>query len=425
MAPFPKDPLQAREAQETGRFIPAKERRPEIPTSLSELISEMLSPNARERPNAFTLMERLGTALQTGDWISDYEAGKRHYGEGDAETAFNYFERAAFSAPEDGRRSAQYRELLEYLIDTADSCSKILAVAQQLVQPIVATTVGDPKATDGFDKFVSKLISEPAVEPQKQEFQCNALRMLVELVLELPPVSSLVKGIHQLLKNLDHPALWRLREDIYLIGLLYRDAELLEMALVGALCIRSARKLRERDGTLLHAQVWLRRAEKLGVTSSPEYRKERDAVDTLLRKTATPPVLPPIPSSQEPASRTVGEGEKAHLNVRRITAWVNRLQRLHPYVQGVRRVRKDPNLPLTPTRLLSLDNIGQHLTAAMSGLEPTQVIPAVLDESFCEPKGSTVLRVNLVLPRGTTVAQREAAVGLLREDTSLFGPDAD
>ena len=94
----------------------------------------------------------------------------------------------------------------------------------------------------------------------------------------------------------------------------------------------------------------------------------------------------------------------------------------HPYVQAVRRVRRDPNLDLRPTRILDLSNIAQHATAAQ-GMEPKRIIPAVLDESYCIPAGSTALRINIVLPENTTLRQRECAIERLRRDSALFGED--
>ena len=100
---------------------------------------------------------------------------------------------------------------------------------------------------------------------------------------------------------------------------------------------------------------------------------------------------------------------------------MERLLRLHPYVQAVRRVRRDRNIPLSPTRLLPLENIAQQLQSSGEKLDSARIIPAVLDDSFCSPKGTTVLRINIMLPPGTTIGQREAAIASLKADGSLFG----
>jgi hypothetical protein len=79
-------------------------------------------------------------------------------------------------------------------------------------------------------------------------------------------------------------------------------------------------------------------------------------------------------------------------------------------------------LALSSTRLLPVKNIAQHLRAGADVMEESRIIPTVLDESYCNPKGSTTLRINIILlPSATTIAQREAAMSLLMEDTSLFG----
>jgi tRNA A-37 threonylcarbamoyl transferase component Bud32 len=421
IAPFPSDSLLAREAQESGNFVPAKDRRQELPTRLSELIAEMMSPDPLARPNAFTLVGRLAPALHASDWTAEFESAKRAYLEGDAETAFEYFERAAFSAPEQGRRSAEYLEVLDYLVDTADTCGRLLSVAPEVIQPLAAAALSNEKAIAPFESLIRKLLKEPATDPARRDFQRTAVHTLVQLLIDVPPGQQLARAVEQLLRSVDHPAVWADREDIFLIGLGYREAGLANLSLVGAWCLTSSRKLRERDATLLHAQIWLRRAERIGVAHSPEYRRESEALERLLRSTATPQTLPKLPESQDRGMKAVGEDEKGHLDAKRISMWVERLLSLHPYVQGVRRVRRDPKLPLSPTRLLSLDHLAQHVTQAMAGIDSARIIPAVLDDSYCSPKGATALRINIVLPGGTTLAQREAVMEILREDNSLFG----
>jgi hypothetical protein len=89
----------------------------------------------------------------------------------------------------------------------------------------------------------------------------------------------------------------------------------------------------------------------------------------------------------------------------------------------VRRVRKDPGLALRPTRILDLSSMAQHVST-LKGIDPTRIVPAVLDESYCIPSGRTVLRVNIVLAEGTTLRQREAAMERFRRDRTLFGEDS-
>ena len=418
--PFPEDLLAVREAQEHGTFVPAKDVRPEIPLRLSELLSEMMSPDPAVRPNAFTLVGRLVPSLETSDWTADVEHAKKAYLEGDAETACNYFERAAFAAPEAGRRTKEYIEALSYLVDTADSCGRLLLIAPELIQPIVAAAVQEDAAVGPFEQLVAKVLAEPAVDPGKRETQRSTVHTLVELLNDVVPNARLLKGAELLLRSADHPSVWPDREEVFLLGLAYKDSGLIPLAMVGQWCLAAAKKLRERDGNLLSAQIWLRRAERIGVGASAEYRTENEALLKLIRQTATPAVLP-VMAQQEPPSSTVGDGERAHLNVGRIQTWVGRLLKLHPYVQGVRRVKRDPNLPLTPTRILSLGNIAQHLTSGSEAMEAARIIPAVLDESYCIPKGTTALRINIVLPPKTTIAQREAVITLLADDNSLFG----
>jgi eukaryotic-like serine/threonine-protein kinase len=314
-APFPTDSLLAREAQESGRFVQAKERRPEIPLRLSELIAEMMSPDPLKRPNAFTLLGKLSAALHTSDWIAELESGKRSYSEGDAETAFDYLERAAFGAPEDGRRSSQYIEALDYLVDTADTCGKVLSVAPEIIQPIAVAALVNDKAVSAFESLITKVVKDPVPDPKRRDAQRTAIHTLIQLLVDTRPCKQLAKAVELLLGSGELAAVWADREDIFLIGLGYKDANLLGLGLITNWCLNASRKLRERDATLLHAQIWLRRAERIGVSRSSEYIKENEALEKLLRRTATPQLLPSIPESQDSVSRAVGDDEQGHLNV--------------------------------------------------------------------------------------------------------------
>ena len=424
IAPFPHDSMLAREAQEAGTFVSAKERRSDIPSRLSELIAEMMSPDSAARPNAFTLVGRLGSALSASDWVADFESGKRAYSDADAESAFEYFERAAFSAPDEGRRSTEYIQVLDYLIDTAETTGRLSRICREAMQPLVAAAVAGDSAVAPLEAAVTKLLNERAVDPSSRDAIRAAIDTLIQLTSDMQPCASIVRVVELLLKNSDHPDVWSRREDMFLLGLAYFDVSLITLPLVGTWCLTACRKLRERDATLLQGQIWLRRAERLGLLNSAEYRKEAEALEKLIKRTATPKIIPKVPASQDPVDKVIGDDERAHLNSSRVETWVRRLLRLHPYIQGVRRVRRDPKIPLTPTRLLALDHVAQHLTPAMAGIDGARIIPAVLDESYCLPKGTTALRINLILPGGTTLAQREAVIESLRADDSLFGDSA-
>jgi hypothetical protein len=49
-----------------------------------------------------------------------------------------------------------------------------------------------------------------------------------------------------------------------------------------------------------------------------------------------------------------------------------------------------------------------------------RIIPAVLDASFSGAGIDRAIRINIILPSGTTVAQRDAAMRKLRENVRIF-----
>jgi hypothetical protein len=184
-------------------------------------------------------------------------------------------------------------------------------------------------------------------------------------------------------------------------------------------CITCSKRLRESGEAADECQLWLRRLERLGVDGSDDYRRESEAVQKLQRNTANARELP-ANANQEDPSGVVGTNEAGHLAVEKIRLWVKRVQDKYPYVQAVRRVRKDPKLRLAPSRVLELSNISQHVTD-LPKIDKSRIIPAVLDESYCIPGGTTVLRINILLSPGTTLRQRECAMEQLKKDLSLFG----
>jgi hypothetical protein len=265
-------------------------------------------------------------------------------------------------------------------------------------------------------KLTAAVVESVAVDPAKKE----AKEAVLVTALGAHAASAHASGaVQRLLRSDADPMAWACKEDIYLLGLHYRDAHLVTPGLIEAWCLAACRRERESNAALAMAQKWLRRAERLGVTKSPGYVQERDALDVLLKKTANPVRLPAHAEQQEPTANVVGEDERGHLHYNRIVRWAERLLGLHPEVEAVRLVRKDGGIPLRPTRLLETLNRQHHI----DGVEVERIIPAALDASYCIPSNGA-LRINIILPKGRTVQEREAVVDKLRGDTSLFGEDA-
>lgn len=427
VAPFPMDPAAAREAQVKGRFQSLKELRPDVPLRLSELISSMLASDPAARPNAITVMNELPLTLDSTDWKELFTRGKDAYGNADAETALSYFERAAFSARDADRGTREYAELLGLLLDSSEDCDKTLVIAPKLAQVYaVAILAGAQRnihdAGKALEGFIEKLMQKPANDSEAKESKRSALSSVLITLSDHAPVMAGKRVVEALVAGAFEPPLTQQREDIFLLASAYREANLVDTAMLLSWCLTWSKRLRERGEPLASCQVWLQRAERLSGAGSQELRQEQARVEALLRKTATPSRLARRVADQEPVSKVVGDNERGHLHVERIQHWAGRLLKLHPYVQAIRRVRKDPGVPLYPTRVLDSSNLAQHVAAA-KGIPEERLIPAVLDASYCNPS-TTALRINIILGDGTTIAERELATEELRKDSSLFGDDA-
>lgn len=424
VTPFPADPVAGMKAQQEGRFRPIRELRPnDVSLRLAELVESMLSPNPLDRPNAQTLASILPVAVQAADWKEFCDLGRAAYLEGDSESAFEHLEKAAFTASEKVQHEPEYIQTLELLVDCALDCKRIVDIAPQLVQPVLRCVLQNDQGREFFEKFVSGVVHSIHVTADTRSAVRTALGSLLELLLDHEPKYSLASGVGAVLKSVSEPTVWENRESVYEVAVNYKLASLMSPGLLESWCVAASRIARERNAPIDESQLWLRRAERLGVATNPEFLHEAAEVDKILRHTANARELPALPAAQEDAGRTVGEDERGHLNVNRIRLWVTRLLNRHPYVQAVRRVRKDHGLALRPTRILELSNIGQHIVGVQK-MDVNRIIPAVLDESYCSPSGTTVLRINVVLAEGTSPRQRECAFQRLRMDDALFGEDA-
>jgi hypothetical protein len=112
-------------------------------------------------------------------------------------------------------------------------------------------------------------------------------------------------------------------------------------------------------------------AARCGIVGTEEYKHEFAKIHPILAsvgaksspEAATEQEDPSIFSAvadQEPASKVLGSGEQGHFNVERMEKWVARLQRLYPWVVGVRRVRGDGSIARYPTRVLGIHELNRH-----------------------------------------------------------------
>lgn len=296
----------------------------------------------------------------------------------------------------------------------------------RIAQLVVDVTVNGP-ANDSPDgggalrSMIEQTLSLGAPDELTKNLVREILGTVVQMLLDHRPRQAIVASVQVLLAALIDPPCFERATDLFLLGSKLVSAELLAPHDVARACIAASRLMRLEKGDITGAQAWLRRAARFSGDKLPNYLDELEEVDRQIKKTSTPVQLPADASNQASPDDAVGEDETGHLQVDRIRQWARRVLQLCRWVESVRRVRKDGDLPAHVNQLLDLRNLPQHLNAA-KGIDRERIIPVVLDGSHSIPAG-IALRVNIVLPKGTSEAQRAAAIEALRAEKSLF-PDA-
>jgi hypothetical protein len=188
---------------------------------------------------------------------------------------------------------------------------------------------------------------------------------------------------------------------------------------LGFWCILCCRLAQNNTADYTECHLWLQRAKRFGVHDSVEYTNERERLQPLLSSIGAD-TLPPAAEQEDP-SKILGNDEQGHFDVGKMINWTRRLQRLYPWVVGVRRVRGEGAIARYPTRLLDLRGLARHAKGLPVGMAD-RIIPAALDASYSVTSKDRATRINIILPDGTTGGQRETAIRRLRDNKRLF-PD--
>jgi hypothetical protein len=201
---------------------------------------------------------------------------------------------------------------------------------------------------------------------------------------------------------------------VFEIAIRFREAGILATARIANFCAAAAEAHRRSAASNAVLETWLRRGKRVHPQPTEALATEVKAFEALLQQTQAKATLPPNCENQD--RTVVGTAEKGHLDVERIERFAHRLLEMHPYVCAVKRKRKDGDLPVPSPRLLDDSNLAQH---RVDGIDDNCIIPFALDGSF-NPEGVPV-RMNIVLPKGTTAAQRKVARDAIASNTQLFG----
>lgn len=387
----------------------------------------MLACDPLARPDAIAVAHELSLTLDPTDWRELAKLGDRAYDDTDIQRALETYEKSVFLAPRDVRASGQYVTMLGRFLEIvglADGAEKV-TLLPQLAHLVADVTLNGPSCDTESGGAPLKALVEQAIQlgapddPTKMARR-EVVGTIVSMLLDHAPRAATVLAVQEFLRQINDPVCWERRADLFLVAARLVASGLIAQQSVVSCCIVASRLARLAGEDITQSQNWLRRAARLGAGRGQAYLDELQEVEGQIRKTATPVRLPPDAEAQESPDEVVGDDEKGHLQIKRIRDWTRRLLELYRWVEAVKRVRKEGALPPHSTKILDLQNLSQHMSAA-KGIDRVRIIPAVLDGSHSLPQGCA-LRINIILPKGTTEAQRAAAMDALRADKSLF-PD--
>ena len=370
-----------------------------LPVKLVRIIDKMLAEDPRERPTADVVRIELDGALEAETWDELKNEAEERYLNSEFAAAMRLFEKAVVGFPVDKRGATEHCQLLSDAIACAQDCDT------ERVAVLISETISVAARYGTFhtwDKFVGLIkqragIGNEATEP----------KLVLDNIEKHEPTRNLVNLLEALIEG----ALY-LRTDcerFYQILIGYVD--LLDKYQIAKFCVVCARAARI-SFRMVAAELWLRRARALNADDMPEYVDETKELGNQRSKTGTQITLPKDCKEQD--EKVIGRKEKGHLDVDQLEQFAARLRRVYPFICSVRRVDKNCP-PVNRPTLLPLANIPQH---RCDGIADVRIIPFALDPSFT--RSSASLRMNIVLPDGTSHSQREAAYRVLQENDDLF-----
>ncbi|MBN1203480.1 MAG: serine/threonine protein kinase [Myxococcaceae bacterium] len=380
-----------------------------VPTRLASLVQQMLAEDPALRPSASEVGECLETVFEPLSWRELQEHAAEAFMMDREDDAAHLFGQALSAVPGGERHGEPYARLLGEAADALERSSQPVAWAPQWLDKWVLLARAAPEPLGSWQKLPLVLARYRVSFPQE------GARLIHQLATALaqPPIAP---ALVPLLGAIARQDLFREPESAtatFEALARYYAEQLLDVGLLEDFGVACARHARVRLQQPLTAQLWLQRVRSLGQPVRGDYEQELQALMESRRKTGRLQALPEA-RHQEPVK--VGADERAHLVMAKLEEFDRRVRRLFPFIYRLERVSKDRHLKASRPTLLRQDNIARHLPQGSE--DPGNIIPFALDGSFT-PEGIP-LRMNVVLPMGTTPSQLDAALNVLKEAADLF-----
>lgn len=379
-----------------------------IPGKLRRLLEEMVAEEPMSRPTAEIVRSRLEGVLEAGGWTELVQQAQAAYVESRFDEATHYYERALAEALIAERYSTEFATVVEdifsllseyptqirwwdVLIDAGlDVLTMVRDVATCSNQIFACIQNGVGDSTSGTSRWDCLL---DALE--RREAPHATWAALLRLMIA------------------DLGAVRRHGDRLFEVVNRFRECEILTTAEIADFCAVAAGAARRVAAPMGVIETWLRRGRRVHRKPTDLLAAEIKAFEAIQQKTQATAGLPPDCNEQD--MTVVGTAERGHIDVQRIERFAHRLLKMHSYVCAVKRKRKDGDLPASAPRLLEEDNIAQH---KMDGIDDSRLIPFALDGSYTVD--AVTIRMNIVLPKGTTASQRKMARDAIVANKQLF-----
>ncbi len=413
---FPGSALQCIQAQSSFDFEPVLDARGDVPQKLAVLIESMLHVDPSHRPDAITVSKGMATALVPDEWRDFARVGMQQFANDSLALAYESLSKAVFAVDAD-LRSPDFVDALETLASVAGATAKLGEIAQPLMKRFCESAIVQRASfpVTAASSLLKEFTSASLDARSKHATRC-AIECLCAAVESNGPIVALCDILEALMNCLRQPPFWDSRHELFLLFDSYRSGRYLSQERLGFWCVEACGIAHGVNANHSECQLWLQRAETLGVRESDPFASETRRLAPLIESVGS--ISLPAIAPQEEAEKVIGSDEQGHYDVKRIVAWAKKVQRLYPWVLSVRRVRGDGNIAPFPTRLLGDEAVPRH-TKNLPEVLHNLVIPAVLDASY-SVGADRALRINIVLPVGTTAGQRDVAFRSLRENRRLF-----
>lgn len=379
-----------------------------LPSKLRALVGDMVADEPAARPTAQAVLSRLDGVFEPGGWIELVERADAAYVEERHDEAVGLYERALGESPPSDRASNRFAAAVGDLcaLLAANPCmvqwwgalvdAGLDALASGHAAPVLASQLfdalrncpGSASAPPRWDAVMDALDRRPAMSGNWVSF--------FEFLLSDATIAR-------------HHG-----DRVFELALRFREANLLATARIANFCAQAAEVHRCSAASAAVVETWLRRGRRIHPQPTEALAAEMKAFESLLQRTEARASLPPNCERQD--LTVVGQGERGHVELARIERFARRLLEMHPYVCAVKRKRKDGDLSVPVPRLLDDVNLAQH---RVDGIDDACIIPFALDGSFTAE--GVPIRMNIVLPKGTTASQRKVAREAIAANAQLFG----